>query len=195
MIRYFTLLIILMMYAFASHAGKMSKEDLELYRSECKANGSYDSLDKEKAAKACLSSCPEELILSNNRNVTLCLGRYSQFKKMMTQRFDAPIPRVLATVDYRHLVGWEVLSTKNTEVSAHCKLITLAAANNYPTPLKGHQMMIAKANEVPVGAVATEAVLINVKIQSNKEQFKICTAEVVYLRCPPFRAEFSYCHP
>ncbi len=194
MIRYFTLLIVLMTYAFTSHAGKMSKEDLERYRSECKASGPYDSLDKEKAAKACLSSCPEELILSNNRNVTLCLGRYNQFKKMMTQRFDVAIPRVQATVDYRHLVGWEVLSSKNTEVSTNCKLITLAAANTYPAPLKGHQMMTTKSS-VPVGAVATEAVLINVRIQSNKEQFKKCTAEVVYLHCPPHRAEFSYCHP
>jgi hypothetical protein len=194
MMRYFTLLIMLLSYAHAGHAGKMSKQDLEQYRSECSESGSYDSLDKEKAAKACLTSCPEELILSNNRNVTLCLGRYSQFKKMMKQSFDLAIPRVQATVDYRHLVGWEVLSSKNTEVLTHCKLISLAAANTYPEPLKGHQMMTTKAS-VPVGAVATEAVLINVRIQSNQEQFKKCTAEVVYLHCPPHRAEFSYCHP
>lgn len=198
MTRYFTLVMICLIFAPASHASRISPAEFEQFRGEClavEASGTYGSVDNEKATKKCLSACHEGLDLSNGRKAFLCNGAYDIFKQTLAQRFDAPIARVAATVDYASQIGWKVMASDNAQVSQYCDWIRLAAAKSYPTPMKGHQMMMANINEVPVGAVETPAVLINVRIEAEKTAYTQCTAEVVFLHCPPHRATFDYCNP
>lgn len=192
-----TLAIALMITASSSYARLITPEKLKTFRNEClAAQANVDnSLDNNNAIKKCLTTCPENLDLNNSRQASICLGSYRLFKNSLAQKFSAPIPRVLATIDYRLNTGWKVISSDNTRVTEQCALIGLTAAKAYPEPLKGYQMMIAQVNEIPVGAVPTEAILINLRIETDKAQYKMCTAEVVFLHCPPHRAKFSYCNP
>jgi len=198
MARHLTLIIAFMIFASSSYAGRITPEELQLFRGEClaaQASATHDSLVNQNAIKACLTACPEALNLTDNRRTALCVGRYNLFKQAIATKFAAPIARVNARVDYSQGIGWKILSADNTQVAKQCKWVGLAAARTYPDSLKGYQMMIAKVNEVPVSAVAVDAILINLRIESDKAQYQTCTAEVIYLRCPPHQAEFAYCHP
>lgn len=197
MARYLTFMMIGLMLTSVSYAGALSSEKLKQIHGECSAVAARGagSIDKNNAAQRCLSACRDGLDLNNGRQTALCYGAHRLFQQAMSRDFEAPIAQVAANVDYAHRIGWKVISTDNAEVAQHCHWITLSAAKHYPTPMTGHQMMIANVNEIPVGAVETPAVLINVRIGTEKTPHTPCTAEVVFLHCPPHRAKFDYCHP
>jgi len=199
MTRYLMFIMAFMLFASSSYAaGQITPDELTLFRGEClaaQANGANNSLANQNAIKACLTACPATLVLSDNRRTALCVGRYNLFKQAMATTFAAPIARVNARVDYAQSIGWKILSAENAQVAKQCQWVGLTAANTLPNPLKGYQMMVAKVNEVPVSAVPVDAILINLRIESNKAQYQSCKAEVVYLRCPPHQAGFAYCNP
>jgi len=199
MTRYLTFFIALMVISSSAYAQMITPEKLETIRSECMAvdsSGAYVSVDHEKATKRCLSACPEDLKIFNNRYASSCRGAYNQFKNKMAQKFDAPIPRVTAVVDYGGNKFWMVKSAENAQVSQHCKNMVLTAAKSYPAPIKGHHMMISGNGEQPAIASATEAILINVRVPTDKENSQgDCTAEVINLRCLPSQVDRVPCNP
>ncbi|MFK7816912.1 MAG: hypothetical protein AB8B92_11315 [Gammaproteobacteria bacterium] len=196
--RYLAFLIVLIAFSSSLHAQKLSQEKFEVLRGEClatEASGSYDTVDHEIATQKCLSACPEDLKIYNNRYAGSCINAHNQFKKMMAQKFDAPIAQVTGTIDYKGYKIFTVISANNTLVSKQCSTIILAAAESYPAPMKGHHMMIYGVKGNPIVTVATKAVLINVRLPSNKESVEHCTAEVINLPCPPHQLDLPHCNP
>jgi hypothetical protein len=183
------------------HAQKISQAEFESLRGECvavDASGRYASADHKNATNQCLSACPENLRIHNNRALTLCMGAHTNFKRLMPKKpisGDAPISQVTGKVDYQGHHAWALTSTNNVEVSKHCSRIVLSAAEANQAPLKGHQMMISGIKEEPVIAVPTSAVLINVRLPSNEERLRDCTAEVIHLLCQAHEADRAICNP
>lgn len=202
MSRHFLPFITLMIFAFPAHAQRISQEKLESWNAQCMAvekSGTYTSVDHENATKKCLEYCPTDLKIFNNRYARTCINSYNNFKSKMAQKFDAPIPRVTAVVDYGGNKFWKVKSAENAQVSQHCTNMVLTAAKSYPAPIKGHHMMISGNGEQPVIASATTAILINVRVPTDKENplggQGGCTAEVINLRCLPSQADRVACNP
>jgi len=192
------LIAVLIFIAFPANAQKITQEKLEIWNAECSAvekSGSYASVDHENATRHCLEYCPTDLKIFNNRYAGTCIGAYNTFKKKMAEKFDAPIPRVKAVVDYGANMFWKVKSAENAQVSKHCKNMVLTSAKSYPAPIKGHHMMTFGNGEQPAIASATEAILINVRLPADKANSQgDCTAEVINLRCPPYMTKLEPCN-
>ncbi len=197
MARYFLLFIAMMFFSSHAQAQKITQEELIALRDECttmKNSGAYVSVDHENATERCLKACPESLNIYNNRALTMCMGAHSSFKKSAARAYDAPIGRVEAEIDYGGHKFWAVMDSDNEKFSKHCQSLSLTAAKSHPKPIKGYHMMLAGVKEVPITALETSAILINVRIPTDKTKAQNCTAEAVYVTCPAFRLERPECN-
>lgn len=199
MTRYLTFFVTLMVFSSSAQAQMITQEKLKSIRGDCIAvdsRGTYISVDHENATKRCLSACPKDLKIFNNRYASGCIGAYNTFKGVGALKYHAPIARVTAILDYQGHHSWAVNSAENAEVSKHCKTVGLSAAKSYPAPIKGHHMMVWDNGEEPTISTATTTVLVNVRIPlDDKAQTKSCSAEVINLRCQPHEADRAPCNP
>jgi hypothetical protein len=198
MIRYILSLTMIFLLSSPAFAQKITQQEFEKMRGEClavKANGNYVSADHEVATNKCLSSCPENLGIFNNRALTLCMGAHASFKRMTGIKRSAQVPRVAATLDYQGHGVYTVISTDNSKVSENCSIVTLSEAKSYPPPMRGNQMMTRDSGDEPITGSGVKAVLINVRLFSDEKQNKGCSAEVIHLRCQPHEADRPICNP
>lgn len=198
MIRYILSLTILLIFSSSAFAQKITQQEFEEMRGEClavKASGNYVSTDHEVATNKCLSSCPENLGIFNNRALTTCMGAHASFKRMMGIQHSAPIPHTAATIDYQGHGVYTVISTDNAKVSENCSIISLSEAKSYPPPMRGYQMLTRNAGDEPITGSEAKAVLINVRLFSDEKQNKGCSAEVIHLRCREYEADQLICNP
>tara|TARA_R110002072_G_scaffold46570_4_gene128732 strand:- start:76 stop:672 length:597 start_codon:yes stop_codon:yes gene_type:complete len=198
MIRYILSLTIILIFSSPALAQKITQQKFEEMRGEClavKESGNFVSTDHEVATNKCLSSCPENLGIFNNRALTLCMSAHASFKRMMGMQHSAPIPRVAATIDYQGHGVYTVISTDNAKVSENCSIVSLSEAKSYPPPMRGYQMMASDSQEEPITGSEVKAVLINVRLFSDEKQNKGCSAEVIHLRCRQYEADQPICNP